>query len=175
MLEIYWACLIGGVIFAVVTVVVGDLIGNLFDGILDFLSIEGLHFLQPVVLVSGITAFGGAGILLTEYTSLQVLPAAVLSVIAAILLSVPVYFFYVKPMENTENSTGYSMQDLTGRLGEVTVPIPATGYGEVIMKIGVGNTNQIAASFDREDIQTGTRVVVVEVRDGTLYVSRYEN
>ena len=174
MLELYWGCLAGGVLFALITVVFGDILGDAFDGVFDALSFDHLDFLQPMVLVSGMTVFGGTGVTLTRYTSMEPFPVAVISVIAAVLLSIAVFFLYVKPMKNTENSTGFSIQDLVGKIGEVSVPIPAKGYGEVLVRIGAGNSNQIAASFDGEELPAGIRVVVAEVKDSTLYVFRYE-
>jgi len=94
---------------------------------------------------------------------------------SAVLLSSLVYFAYVKPMKGAESSTGFSVQDLIGKIGEVIVPIPAKGCGEVLIKIGAGNTNQIAASSDGEDIPAASRVVVAEVKEGVLYVFRYDN
>ena len=85
-----------------------------------------------------------------------------------------VYYGYVRPMRNSETSTAFSMKLLPGRIGEVTVPIPAQGYGEVLMSTGAGHTNQIAASFEKIAIQMGAKVVVVEVKGDTLYVSRFE-
>jgi len=43
-----------------------------------------------------------------------------------------------------------------------------------MVKIGHANTNQIAASFDGEPLRAGERVVIVEVRDDTLLVSRLD-
>lgn len=172
--HLFWACLAGGVLFAVITVVFGDLISNALDGLLDFMSVDGHRIFEPMVLVSAITTFGGAGLLLLRYT-----PLAGASVIAAAFLisavtGIIVYFAYVKPMENSENSTAFSIRDLSGRIGEVLVPIPPRGYGEVLVKAGAGNTNQIAASFDGEELEAGAKVVVVEVRDDTLFVSRLD-
>lgn len=174
MLEIYWGCLIIGALFAVITVIFGDFLSNVFDSLFDFLSSDHLEFFHPMVIVGGITTFGGAGLVLTGFTSLEAVPVALISLMNAVLLSFIVYFAYVKPMKGAESSTGFSVQDLIGKIGEVIVPIPARGYGEVFIKIGAGNTNQIAASSDAEDIPAGTRVVVAETRDGVLYVFRYE-
>ena len=77
-------------------------------------------------------------------------------------------------MKNSENSSGYSVQELIGKIGEVTVPIPAGGYGEIVVKAGVGLTNQIAATMDHTEIPAGTRVVVGEVKDGVFHVFRFE-
>ncbi len=175
MLELYWGCLVGGAIFAIVTVVFGDLLGNALDGMLDFLSIEGPDYLQPMTLVGGITSFGGAGVMLSKYTGFGTLIVILLSLLCAIFLAILIYFFYVKPMENSENSTGFSIRDLTGKIGEVITPVPENGYGEVIIKIGAGNTNQIAASFYNKNIPAGTIVVVIEAREDTLFVTPLKN
>lgn len=171
--ELYWSCLAGGILFTLVTVVLGDLVSHALHGALDFLSMD---YLNPTVLAAGITVFGGAGIMLTEYWPLP----AVLVFIAAFLLAAGAGYllarYYVKPMKETENSTAYSMKGLSGRIGEVITSIPSGGgCGEVLLKVGAGNTNHIAASFDGSAIQAGTRVVIVEVKDHTLYVSRFEN
>ncbi|WP_054955528.1 protease [Paenibacillus dakarensis] len=168
---LFWGCLVGGVLFAVVTVLLGDVLSSAMDGMLDFLSVD---FLKPVVLASGITIFGGAGIMLEKYTDLSSVPQVILSLLIAILLSIAVYFGYVRPMENSENSTGFSVRELAGRIGEVTIPVPAQGFGEVMVKVGAGNTLHIAASFDQKPVAAGVRVVIVDVAEDVLRVSELE-
>lgn len=175
MLDIYWLCFSGGVLFALVTLVFGDILGDIFGGIFDSLSMDHLDFLQPMVLVGGLTIFGGSGIMFNQYTNLDPLKTAALSLVISITVSILVYFSYVKPMKNSENSTGFSLKDLVGKIGEVSVPIPIDGYGEVIIKVGAGNTNQIAANLEKLEIPAGTRVVVGEAKDGILYVFPYES
>lgn len=170
MLGFYWGCLTVGMIFAVVTIIFGDVLGDAFDGVFDFLSLDQVDFMEPMVIVGGITVFGGAGIMLSKYTTLEILPIAILAFIVAILLSMLIYFTYVKPMKNSENSTGFSVLDLVGKTGEVIIPIPNQGFGEILIKIGAGNTNQVAASLNGEEFPAGTMVIVAEVREDTLYV-----
>ncbi|MBD2846209.1 NfeD family protein [Paenibacillus sp. IB182496] len=171
---LFWSCLLGGVLYAIVTVIFGDLLGTALDGALDFLSADS-PWLQPMTLVGGVTAFGGAGVLLTRYTELAIPAILVIAVLGAVLIGIGVYFMYVKPMKDSENSTGYSMTEMGGKIAEVLVPIPATGYGEVLLRVGgAGVTNQIAASFNGQTIEAGARVVVVEVKDDTLFVSRLD-
>lgn len=174
MLDIYWICFSGGVLFALVTLVFGDILGDIFGGLFDSLSIDHLDFLQPMVLVGGLTIFGGSGIMFNQYTNLDPRLVAALSLMISVILSVLIYFAYVKPMKNSENSTGFSQKDLVGKIGEVSVPIPAKGYGEVIIRIGAGNTNQIAATLDHDEIPAGSRIVVGEVKEGILFVFPYE-
>lgn len=173
--QLFWACLAGGVLFAIVTVIFGDVISNAVDGILDFMSVDSTPVLRPMVIVSFITAFGGAGLLLLRYTPLAGAWAVLLAVPAALAIAAVVFVTYVRPMENSENSTSFSIRDLTGRIAEVLVPIPAKGYGEVLVRSGAGNTNQIAASFDGEELEAGARVVVVDIREDTLLVSRLDH
>lgn len=171
MLEFYWGCLIFGILFAVVTVLFGDLLSSAAGGFLDFLSVD---FLQPMVVAGAITIFGGAGILLSGYTEWVGLSIILLSAAIAIAGSVLIYYFYVKPMNNSENSTGYSVQDLKGSLGEVIISIPEHGYGEVLVKVGAGVSNHSAKSLDQHPIPAGNKIVVVEVKEGVLLVSNFE-
>ncbi|WP_426454122.1 protease [Paenibacillus sp. S-38] len=171
MLEVYWGLLITGVLFALVTVLFGDLLGSALGGMFDWMSGDVLHALQPMVLFSGITVLGGAGILLTKYTAFTAGMVLGLGVLAAVFSCVLIYLLYIKPMENTEQSLGFSMDELVGRIGEVTIPIPAAGSGEVVLRIGGGLTNQIAESYDGSEIPWGKRVVTVEVICGVLMVT----
>ncbi len=155
----------GGALYTLISTLFGDLLGGIFD----FLAVD---FLKPIVSASALTTFGGSGILLIRYTSMSTIVIVTLSVLIALILSVVIYFGYVKPMENSENSIGFSTSELPGKLGEVTVPIPAGGYGEVMIKLVSGNTLHIASSWDRKEISAGRLVVVVNVEDdGVVQVS----
>ncbi|WP_429368303.1 protease [Paenibacillus sp. DS2015] len=168
---LFMGCLVGGVLFAIVTVLLGDILSSALDGMLDFLSVD---FLNPMIVAGAVTVFGGAGILFTRYSGFATTVIVILSILTAILVSVVIYFLYVKPMENSENSTGYSIQDMIGRIGEVTIPLPSQGFGEVMIKVGAGNTLHIASSLEQVSLSAGIRVVVVDVEDGFLWVSEFE-
>ncbi len=175
MIEIFWGCLIGGVLFTVVSLFVGDLFDAGGDGLADTVDIDGADFLNSTTIVTAITAFGGAGVLLARYTSLEDLPVLSLAFTAAAVAAVGIHFLYLKPMKKAETSLGFSVNDLVGRTARVTVPIPAEGYGEILIKVGGGNTPQIAASIDNTIIPTGTEVVVVEARDHTVFVTPFNH
>lgn len=165
MQEVYLGCLVGGIIFAVITILFGDIIDNILDS---------FDFVDTTVIVTGITIFGGTGILLNTYTSWKTIFVLLLTIIITMLLSTLLFFLYIKPMKSCENSIAFSTKDFIGKVGEVTVPISRKGFGEIILKIGAGNTNQIAASYDEEEYSTGSKVIVTKVNAGTLYVSRYQ-
>jgi membrane protein implicated in regulation of membrane protease activity len=175
MMEIYWGCLITGIVFTLLTVLFEDFLGNMFDGVMDALTIDLPGIFQTTVIMSALTAFGGAGILLTTYSIIPWPLILLVSLVIAIILSVLFYYLYVKPMENTENSTGFSIHDLVGMVGEVSITIPGKGYGEILLTIGGSSTNQIAASFDGVEIKSGEKALVIEISEGTLLVSPYEH
>ncbi|ASS65859.1 MULTISPECIES: NfeD family protein [unclassified Paenibacillus] len=168
---VYLSCLAFGVLFAIVSVVLGDILGSFLDGALDFLSVDGHHIFQPAAAAGAVTAFGGAGLMMEKYSSLPASGIALLSVLAAAACSLLVFFLYVRPMQNSESTSGYSLQELGGSIGEVLTAIPAHGCGEVLVRIGAGVTNHTAESFDGTDIPTGSKVVVVEVKPDALAVS----
>ncbi|WMT40023.1 hypothetical protein RE628_22240 [Paenibacillus sp. D2_2] len=114
--------------------------------------------------------------MLSQYTSLGSTSIVIFSILIALLLSVIVYFIYVKPMDNSENSIGFSETDLPGKLGEVTIPIASAGFGEIMIKQVGGNTLHIATSWDKRNISVGTEVVVVDMKEGVALVSElYDN
>ncbi|QWU17723.1 hypothetical protein SAMN04487895_105133 [Paenibacillus sophorae] len=168
---LYLSCLALGILFAIISLLAGDLIGHALGGMLDFLSFD---LLSPSVLAGGITVFGGAGILLTRYSGLADGAVLVLSLLISAFMSVLLYMGFVKPMDRSEVSTGFSMSELPGKIGEISVPVPAQGFGEVMVKFGPANTLHTAASFDRRPLSAGTKVVVVEVSEGVALVSELE-
>ncbi|TPG69717.1 serine protease [Brevibacillus laterosporus] len=129
---------------------------------------------QPVCVVSFTTAFGACGFLLHRFTLLSMASVILLSVGCGLFLAVAGYFIWIRPMKNAENSTGYSIKQLEGQIGEVVTTIPASGYGEIIIKMLSGTSNQIASSQDQIVIPQGSRVVVVKVEDHVLQVIPFE-
>ncbi|KQY82577.1 protease [Paenibacillus sp. Root52] len=170
--SIYWGCLIGGAIFAVVSLVLGDLIDGLLDGAFE---LPGVDFFKPVVLAGSITAFGGAGIMLTRYSSLSAMTGLILSLLIGIAAAILVFFAYIKPMRNSDVSIAFSMKDLSGKIGEITIPVPEKGFGEVMIRFASGSTIQTASSFEHRPIAAGARVVIIDVVDGVLRVSEWED
>ena len=169
MLDIYWICLIGGLVFSVLALLFGDFLDGIADG-----AFEVLDVLDPLSIVGGLTVFGGAGVVITETADLGAGPTAALAAAVGLGLAIAMHFVYVRPMKRSENSTGFSIQEYHGKLGEVITAIPATGYGEVIVRMGASNTFRTAASFDGNSIERGTRIVVVEIRDGDLLVTPFD-
>lgn len=168
---LYWSCLIGGALFAVIGVLFGDLLDGLLEGVAE---LPGFDFLNTTIIASVITVFGGAGIMLSRYTGLDTAAHLLLSMLIGVLGGVLVFFAYIRPARNSEVSTGFSITELAGKTGEITIPVPEKGYGEVMIKLVSGNTVHTATSFEAKPILAGAQVVVVEVADGVLQVAELD-
>jgi membrane-bound ClpP family serine protease len=170
MLSVYWICLGLGVAFTFLALVFDGVMDGVLDGLDAFDGLDG--FLDPLSIVGGVATFGGAGVLLTTYATLSPILTGVFAGIIGLVLSLVMHFAYVKPMKRAENSTGFSMKEYRGKLGEANTAIPATGYGEVLVRMAGSTTFQTAASFEGVEIPRGTPIVVVEVdTEGTLRVA----
>lgn len=173
----YWICLFGGLAFSVLALFFADLLDGAIDS-LDgaFDSVDLGNFLDPLSFVGGLTVFGGAGVLLENYASLNPFPEAVVAASIGLVVALVMHFAYVKPMKRSENSTAFSMKEYVGKIGEVNTAIPANGFGEVLVRMGASVTFQAATSFTKSAIATGTPIVVVEVDgEGSLLVTPLED
>lgn len=164
---LFLVCIGFGLIYAVLLLLFGD-------HTTGWLSHFHLPVLQPLTWVSGLTAFGGAGFLLLQFSSFSRAMVSLLAVMIGITLAVLSYFIWIRPMQHSENSTGYSIGELVGKIGEVWTTIPPQGIGEVLIVMVNGTTNHMAASLEGETIPEGTRVVVVKVVEHVLYVTPFQ-
>ena len=173
MTTLYWWCLGGGVAVSALLLILGDMLEaamDALDGALEALDVGGAF--DPLSGVFGVTLFGGAGLLLDTYTDLGTTPEVVIAAAVGLAAAVLLHTVYVKPMKQSENSTGFSVREYAGKTGELTTGVPAGGYGEVVVRMGASTTFQTAASFSGDPIPSGTAVVVVEVGpDGVLRVA----
>jgi membrane protein implicated in regulation of membrane protease activity len=168
-IDIYWICFVGGAVFAVLLVLFDAVVGGWIDSVLDMLP----DVIHPISVVGGLVTFGGAGILFTEYSAFGGWAIVLLSLLLAIALSMLLFFFYVKPMSEAESSIAYSRQELPGKIGVVTVPIPAGGFGEVEFTFGHGRIHEIASSTEDEELRAGDSVLAIEIKDHVVIVCRW--
>lgn len=171
---LYWSCFIFGILYTVIVVIFGDLLEGALDATFEWLQLDNLPLVQPITLIGGISIFGGAGILLSRYSELHRGYIFLLALAIGICGVIFLYFAYVKPMENAENSLSYSVTQLVGKEASVSTAIPVDGFGEVIVKVGAGISNHIAASYDQKPIAADRSTVVMEVKEGVLYVSEID-
>ncbi|MBS4209213.1 NfeD family protein [Bacillus sp. FJAT-50079] len=145
----------------------------LFGDVLEGLDeISGL--LNPVLILAFITFFSAGGYILEKTTTLNSFLIIAISAFVSVILDVLLNVFVLVPMKSAEQSLSYTEKSLEGRVGKIIISIPADGFGEVIIENYSGMISKPAASFENEIISEGTEVLVIEVKNGVLYVVPYQ-
>lgn len=135
---------------------------------------EGIPFFNPAVILAFFTLVAAMGFVLEATTGLGSMAILGISALGAAVLDLLLYFFVLLPMSSAEASLAYTEDALLGQVGKVIIPIPIDGYGEVVIETYSGMISKRAAGYDNEAIDQERQVLIIEVRDGTLYVRDYE-
>jgi membrane protein implicated in regulation of membrane protease activity len=160
------AALVGGGLL-LVTVVLDDVLGGILDAFhLDF-SIGGISLMPP--LLAFIAMFGVGGIFATQVMNLHGGQAAIVGVGFGVA-GFAVAFFLFRALRRAEGSRPFSVGDLVGHMGSVSVAIPAGRLGTVYVR-AEGQNHELSATAT-EDIPQGTAVKVVGTAGMGLVVER---
>lgn len=135
---------------------------------------EGIPFLHPTLVFAFFTLASAAGLLLEWFTAWNSWVVLLAACVLALILDILIYFFVLLPMASAEVSLAYTDESLAGLVAKVIIPIPADGYGEILLETVNGNLAKRATGLENEEIDYGKTVLVVEVEDGTFYVKEYE-
>jgi membrane protein implicated in regulation of membrane protease activity len=160
------AALVGGGLL-LVTVVLDDVLGGILDAIHVDFSIGGISLMPP--LLAFIAMFGVGGIFASQVLDLHGGQAALVGVGFG-LLGFAVAFFLFRALKRAEGDRPYSIGDLVGRQGSVSVTIPAGRLGTVYVR-AEGQTHEVSAT-SAEEITSGTAVKVVGTAGMGLVVER---
>lgn len=135
---------------------------------------DGLDFLNPVLIFAFITILSASGYLFERLSSLHYLLILGISAVAAFIVVALLNVFVLVPLSSAEESLVYKESDLQGRVGTVITSIPADGFGEVMIDSTSGRIAKPASSFDGDSIPNGTKVLVVQVKNGVLEVTVHQ-
>ncbi|MDM5218073.1 MULTISPECIES: NfeD family protein [Bacillus amyloliquefaciens group] len=144
---------------------------DVFHGLSEAIPVS---FLNPALILSFLTIFSASGYIGEIAAPLSSLVIALLSFVLSVLLVSLLHFFVLVPLSSAEESLAYRETDLKGRVGRVITSVPKDGYGEVIIEGIGGAISKSAVSFDQEQIKYGTAVLVIDVKDGVLFVTPHE-
>jgi membrane protein implicated in regulation of membrane protease activity len=146
------AALVGGVLL-LITVVFDDIVGGILDG---FGFEIGGTSITPILL-GFIGMFGAGGLFATQVMDLHAGQAAIVGVISGVGgAALAAGLFGV--LKRSESGEPFSLEDLVGQSAYVSVAIPATRYGSVLVK-AEGQTHEFAATAD-VDIAAGRTVTI---------------
>lgn len=163
---IFVICVAVGGILLLLTVLLDDLLG----GVLGFLHLDfdlGGVTLMPLLL-GFMSMFGVGGLFGTELFRLSPGAASLLGVgfgaVGAGVVSLVFSF-----LRRAEAPPAFSLAELVGQRGRVSVTIAAGRSGSVLLSYG-GNTHELSATAS-VDIPAGSVVLVDDVAGSTLVVS----
>lgn len=157
-------------IFAGLATILFMFFGEVVEGIGD-----GLPIFNPSVILSFFTLMSAAGFILEKLAFFSSAWNIGVAAIIGVILSALFYLFILVPLKSADVSLAYTEQSLEGQLGKVIVPIPEDGFGEVVIETTSGGMiAKRAAGYDNEVIDYDSTVLVVEVKEGTLFVRAYE-
>jgi len=160
------AALVGGGLL-LITVLLDDVLGGILDALhIDF-SIGGVSLMPP--LLAFIAMFGVGGIFATQVLNLHGGPAAAVGVGFGIVGFVVAYVLF-RALRRAEGERPFSVGDLVGRQGSVSVTIPAGRLGTVYVR-AEGQNHELSATAS-EEITSGTAVRVTGTAGMGLVVER---
>ncbi|WP_335871004.1 hypothetical protein [Bacillus sp. 2205SS5-2] len=159
--SIYLTILIISGSFTLLYILFGDMLDGIF-GTFDFLN--------PTLVLSFLTFFSASGYLFELLTSFNSLIIIVISLALGLLFTTLLNVFILIPLSSAEGSLVYTEESLKGRVGKVIISVPEDGFGEVILDGVSGVISKPAASFDNEGIREGSKVLVIDIKKGVLYV-----
>jgi membrane protein implicated in regulation of membrane protease activity len=144
--------------------------GDMFEGIGEIFPIA-----NPILILAFITFFSASGYLLETMTTLSSLLIIIISALISLILDILLHVFVLVPLASAEQSLGYTESSLAGRIGKIIIAVPADGYGEVVIESKSGRISKPATTFNKQPIAEGTEVLVLEAREGVLYIEPYNN
>jgi len=160
------AALVGGGLL-LITVLLDDILGGLLDAFhIDF-SIGGVSLMPP--LLAFIAMFGVGGIFATQVLDLHGAPAAAVGVGFGVVGFAVAYLLF-RALRRAEGGRPFTVEDLVGRTGSVSVAIPAGRLGTVYVR-AEGQNHEISATAS-EEIPSGAAVKVIGTAGMGLVVER---
>lgn len=161
MTTLFVACAVGGVGLLVVGLLIGEVFDGLLEGVFDALDVDGGGVLSLPVLGAFVGAFGIGGLLIGAATD----DSAPLSLIGGVVAGVAMGAVALRAtrafLDMPTDATPAS-RDFMGQIGRVVTPI-AGGRGEVMVRLGGSPQKLTALAEAGVDIARGDEVVVIEV------------
>ena len=133
-----------------------------------------MPFLNFGTITAFLAWFGGAGYLLTRYSSLVVAGVLTLAIVAGLVGAMIVFWFVAKLLLKHDRELDPADYERVGVLARISSPIREGGTGEIIFsQEGTRNTCG-ARSENSEALARGTEVIVTRYEHGIAYVQRWE-
>ncbi len=164
-----------GFLFLLVMLFLGDVGGDHdaggHDGVLDHGGPDGggPGFFSVRIMAAFLTAFGVGGVV-ARYNGLSHPLASGVGVLAGVVMAGLVYQF-ARMLYGQQASSEVRMTGLVGKSAEVSVAIPTSGVGQVVVVASGERSEHIARGAGGQALARGTEVVVTGMRGDSLIVA----
>jgi membrane protein implicated in regulation of membrane protease activity len=163
---IFIFCVAVGGILLLITVLLDDILGGIFDFFHLGFDLGGVT-LMPLLL-GFVSMFGVGGLFGTQLFSFGAGLASLIGLVFG-FVGAGVVWLVFSALRRAESPPAFSLKELVGQRGRVSVSIPSGRAGSVLLSYG-GSTHDVSATADR-DIPAGTTVLVTDVAGSTLVVT----
>lgn len=163
---VFGACLLVGGGLLLLTLIFDDL----FGGLLNIFHLGGFDFggVSPTPVLLGFVAMFGVGGLIGLHSLALGPGGATLAGVVAGAIGGGVVLGAFRLLGAAQSTESFSLQDMVGSTGRVSVAIPASRYGTVLISFA-GASHNMTATADA-DIPAGRVVKVVAVAGTNLVV-----
>jgi len=163
---VFGICLLAGGGLLLLTLVLDDIFSGVLGAIHLGFDVAGV---SPTPMLLGFVAMFGVGGLFGIHGLGANVGISTLAGIVAGILGALVVFFAFKVLKQAESSDTFSLEEMIGSTGRVSVGIPANRFGSVLISFAGGSHN-LTATADAE-IPPGRTVKVVGVAGGNIVVA----
>src|SRR5712692_266274 len=163
---VFGGCIVLGGGLLLLTLIFDDLFGGFLNAIHVGFDLGGV---SPTPLLLGFIAMFGIGGLLGIHSFGAGTGGSTLIAVVAGLLGAGVVFGSFKVLRQAESTESFSLQDMVGSTGRVSVGIPAHRFGTVLISFA-GASHNMTATADAE-IAAGSVVKVVAIAGDNLVVA----
>ena len=163
---VFGVCLLVGGGLLLLTLIFDDIFGGILNVLHAGFDLGGV---SPTPVLLGFLAMFGIGGLLGVHGFGVTVGIATLIALGTGLIGAGVVFGAFRVLRGAESSDTFSLQDMVGSTGRVSVAIPANRFGTVLISFA-GASHNMTATSDAE-IPAGRVVKVVAVAGSNLVVA----
>lgn len=177
---IYGICLVTGLIFTLVSVMFGHFFGHSghvagsgghVEAGADSSDAPGISIFSPTIMASFITAFGGFGLIFTQFHHTS--PAEIsapLSLLGGLVVAGVMYAFLSSVFRHTQGSSESHVARLIGTEANVITAIPANGVGEIAYVVGDTRYTAPARAENGASVANGQTIKIIRIVGTQFYV-----
>jgi membrane protein implicated in regulation of membrane protease activity len=178
---IYGFCLVVGLIFTLTSVMVGHFFGSgdhvagsggHVEAGADSSDAPGISIFSPTIIASFITAFGGFGLIFTQFPKTSnAAVSAPLSLVGGLVVAGVLLLFLRMVFRHTQSSSESHVAELVGAEANVITSIPENGVGEIAYVVGGTRYSAPARGENGAAVPNGRTVKIVRIVGTQFYVT----